>query len=56
MGMIGHLKAITTEELARFLACSTEDEIASLLDVNGELALFCHFRQKKNRNQGELGI
>lgn len=37
MGMIGHLKAITTEELARFLECSTEDEIATFLYVNGEL-------------------
>lgn len=31
MGMIGHLKTITTEELARFLECSTEDEIVSCL-------------------------
>ncbi|QLE56420.1 DUF1877 family protein [Nostoc sp. TCL26-01] len=37
MGMIGHLQAITTEELTKFLECSTEDAIVSLLYVDGEL-------------------
>lgn len=52
MGMYGNFKAVTPEELNKFLACFSTEEISALLYVDGELDTSGDYLEIEKKWQG----